>query len=121
MKRLIEFDTPDGPIWAEVDEPDDALIPTGSSSSGGATMRDSDEIATQALNKANFTFNDAIGKVKPIAEGFIHMISGLTEPPSEMTVEFSLKLSAKAGVIVTSASLDANYTVTLTWKRNTDK
>lgn len=118
MKRLVEFDTPDGPIWAEVDEPDTLDI----RSSTGITVRgDSDEPTTQAINKANFTFNDAIGKVRPIAEAFIHMVTGLTEPPSEMEVEFSLKLSAKAGVIVTSAGLDANYTVRLTWKHNDSK
>jgi Trypsin-co-occurring domain 1 len=37
--------------------------------------------------------------------------------PDEFTVEFGVKLSAKAAVVIASATTDANFKVTLKWKK----
>jgi len=36
-------------------------------------------------------------------------------------VEFGLKMSAEAGAVVAAAGAEANYKVTLTWKREQKK
>jgi hypothetical protein len=37
--------------------------------------------------------------------------------PNEIKVEFELKLSTEAGAIVAASGIEANYKVTLKWKR----
>jgi hypothetical protein len=44
-------------------------------------------------------------------------LRGLADQPDEMVVEFGIKLGAKAGVVIASADTEANFTVSLTWRR----
>jgi hypothetical protein len=109
MKRLIEFPLEDGTsIIVEVDEPETGGVVRAS--------RGSDTIA-----KAQKTFEEAMDKVKPAASTIIAKIRSLSDAPDEVEVQFGLKLSADAGAFVASASLEANYTVTLKWKKDEKK
>ena len=104
MKRLIEFDLEDGgSILVEVEEPEGAVVPAARA--GGVP------------EKARQTFEAALEKIKPAAGTIIAKLRGLSDPPDEVGVEFGLKLSAEAGAFVASAGTEANYKVTLTWKR----
>ncbi len=106
MKRLVEFPLEaGGSILVEVDEPE----PEG----GVVRVARPGEVAETARQ----TFEAALEKIRPAASAIITKLRGLSDPPDEMEVEFGLKLSAAAGVVVASASVDANYTVTLKWKR----
>ena len=67
--------------------------------------------------KATKTFDDALEQIKPAAQKIIVKLRSLTDPPDEISVEFGIKLGAKAGAIIPSADAEANYNVTLTWKR----
>jgi len=110
MKRLIEFPLENGnSILVEVDEPE----PEG----GVVKAARPGEIAA----KATQTFEAALEKVKPAAAAIISKLRDLADPPDEMEVEFGLKLSADAGAFLASAGAEANYTVTLTWKREEEK
>jgi hypothetical protein len=44
-------------------------------------------------------------------------LRALHDPPDEIEVEFGLKMSAEAGAVVAATGLEANYRVTLTWRR----
>lgn len=70
------------------------------------------------VTKANQTFDKALEKIKPAAAAVILNLKSLHEPPDEISLEFGVKLNATAGAVVASTSLDANYKVTMTWKRN---
>lgn len=110
MKRLIEFPLEDGgSILVQVDE----SAPEG----GMVKAARPGEIAA----KATQTFEAALEKVKPAAAAIISKLRDLADPPDEMEVEFGLKLSADAGAFLASAGAEANYTVTLTWKREEEK
>lgn len=115
MKHLVQFETNDGPILVEVDEPE-RLAKVGMVMRGDDDNKD--EQSNETIDKANHTFEQALDRVKPIADGFVGMVKKLVSPPDEMEVQFGLKLSAKAGVIVASAGMEANYTVTMTWKNS---
>ncbi len=105
MQQLIEFPLADGgSILVEVDAPEGGgLVPA---SRGGETVA-----------KAQQTFEAALDKVRPAAGAIITKLRALHDPPDEVEVEFGLKMSAEAGAFVAAAGVEANYKVTLTWKR----
>ena len=107
MKRLIEFRLKDGSaIMVEVDEP----------KSEGGTVRGLH--AGTVTDKAKETFETALEKIKPAAAAIITKLRDLSEAPDEIGVEFGIKLSAEAGAFVASTGAEANFKVTLIWKRN---
>jgi hypothetical protein len=110
MKRLIEFPLEGGgSVWVEVEEPDPP----------GGVVRAANP--REMMAKAGQTFEDALDKIKPAANVLIARLRGLSDPPDEMAVQFGLKLSAEAGAVVAATGAEANYTVTLTWKRGQDE
>lgn len=110
MKRLIEFPLEGGgSIVVEVDEP----APEG----GVVRVARPGEIAATAGQ----TFEAALERIKPAAGTIIAKLRSLSDAPDEVLVEFGLKLSAEAGVFVATAGVEANYKVTLKWKRESSE
>ncbi|MFQ5793665.1 MAG: CU044_2847 family protein [Candidatus Bipolaricaulia bacterium] len=104
MKHLIEFPLDGGgSIVVEVDEPEGGMVRAARPG----------EIAA----KASQTFEDALERIKPAASAIIAKLRDLSESPDEVDVEFGLKLSADLGAFIASAGAEANFNVTLTWKR----
>lgn len=105
MKRFIEFPLEDGSsIIVEVNEPEER----GSRRVARGTEEEPE--------KAPQTFEQALGKICPATEKVITTLRGLVQKPDEVEMEFGFTLNAGAGVIITSASTEANYKVTLRWK-----
>jgi len=101
MKQLVEYELEGGStIIVEVDLPE----------AGIERAARGDQII-----KAKERFGDALGHIKPVAETIFSKLGGLSA--DEIGVEFGIKLSAKAGVIIASADTEANFTVSLMWKR----
>lgn len=106
MKRLVEFPLEDGgAILAEVD----GMEPTGSRVRGGSPS----EIA----EKARQTFESSLEKIKPAAAPIIAKLRDLSDQPEQVSVEFGVKLSAEAGVVLATTGVEGNFKVTLPWKR----
>ena len=105
MKRLVEFPLEDGTtIIVEVDEPE---------TEGVVRAGRADEI----VKKVQYTFEEALNRVKPAAETIIAKLRDLSSAPDQVEVEFGLKLSAEAGAFFASASAEANFVITLSWSR----
>jgi hypothetical protein len=105
MKKLIEYQLADGsPIWVEVDEPEIGGVKPVSRSG-------------EVVEKAKQTFNEALDKVKPIAETIIDKLRNLSDSPDEVEVKFGLKMNAAAGAIIAAAGVEANYEITLKWTK----
>jgi hypothetical protein len=105
MKQLIEFPLQDGgAVLVQVDEP----LPAGVVKAARPG---------EVIKKAGQTFEQALDKIKPAASIIISRLRGLADPPDEIEVEFGLTLNAEAGAFVAAAGAEANYTVTLIWKR----
>ncbi len=105
MKQLIEFPLEDGTsIVMEVDE-----------EQAGATRvsRGPGEI----VSKAAQTFESAMDRLKPTAQTIIAKLRDIKDSPDEVGVEFSLKFSATAGLIIAGVGSDATLKVSLTWKK----
>lgn len=71
--------------------------------------------------KAHQTFEAALDKIRPAAQTIIQKPRALHDPSDEIEVEFGLKLSAQAGAFIAAAGTEANYKITLTWKREEKK
>ncbi len=103
MKRLIAFPTEDGSsIVVEVDEEPPA---------GAVRASRSDEV----VDRAQETFEAALSMVRPAAEVLVARLRDLSDQPSEVSVEFGVKLSAEAGAIIAETGAEANFRVTLSW------
>ena len=66
-------------------------------------------------------FEQALAKLKPMCAAIVRQIRDAVEPPEEIEVEFGVKLSAEAGIILTSTSGEANLKVSVTWKKQEAK
>ncbi|MHB8629614.1 MAG: CU044_2847 family protein [Aggregatilineales bacterium] len=103
-KRYVEFPlSGGGTVVVEVDEP-------GSRGSQEAGLRPG-EIA----ERAGQTFKQALDRIKPTADAILSRLHSLIQKPDEIEVEFGLKLSAEAGMVIASGAVEANYTVRLKW------
>jgi hypothetical protein len=108
MKRLVEFPTEDGgSLLVEVD--DDLRLGSGPTFRGGP--------GTMVIEKARVTYEEALENIKGAAETIISKMRTLSESPNEISVEFGIKLSADVGAILASTSAEAQFTLSLTWKR----
>src|SRR5436190_18729782 len=103
MKRLIQFPTEGGEtITVEVKDEDGQL---GHAGRGG-----------DVAQKAAETFEAAMSRLKFLTSKVVSTLPNLNDP-DELSLEFGVKLSAEAGVVIASASAEANITVKLSWKR----
>lgn len=106
MKRLVEFPLEDGSIvLIESDEPE----------AKGPIVRGIGP--REMAERAEQTFESALGRIKPVAGAVIAKLRDLSDPPEQVEIEFGIKLGAKAGAFITSADAEATFKVTLTWKR----
>jgi hypothetical protein len=111
LKRFVEFPLEDnGTIVVEVNEPEGV----------GGTQRATRE-GEKEPEKAPQTFEQALSKIRPATDKVITTLQGLVQKPDEIEMEFGFSLSAEAGVIIASASTQANYKVTLRWKGETQE
>lgn len=78
------------------------------------------EAATSLIDpaKAEQTFKDALSGVREVSGELLGMLTDLATKPEKVEVEFGVNLAVKAGVIVTSGSVDANFKVKLTWQNS---
>jgi hypothetical protein len=106
VKHFIEFPLEDGEtIVVEVDEQEER----GSRRVARGTEEEPE--------KASQTFEQALRKIHPATEKVITTLQELIQKPDEIEMEFGFSLSAGTGVIIASASTQANYRVTLRWKK----
>jgi hypothetical protein len=107
MGRLVEFGLPDGDsVLVEVAG---TQLPTVRGMDGGAVAE-----------RAQMTFQAAVGRIKPAVQGMIGQLHELSDEPDEVQIEFGLDLHAEVGAFVAQASADANFSVVLTWHKDTE-
>jgi hypothetical protein len=108
MKRLLKFPVDqNNTILIEVDEPEAASGTVRAGRPG------------EVIEQVHRTFSDTLSTIKPVAEAIVTNLRNLNDSPDEFTVQFGLKLSAGAELFIT-ASAEANFDVTLTWKHQHD-
>jgi len=107
MKHLVEIPLEEGGyIIVEVDEPE--VEGTILASRGDSII------------KVKETFEDALNKVLPVTKSVITKLRNFDKDnkPDEIEVKFGINLSTVVGAVIASASVSANFEVTLRWAEN---
>lgn len=107
MSALVEFPLEGGgTVLVRVDEAE----PQGGAVTRGLAPR---EVVTQAAE----TFESALARLQPAAAAIVAKLRDVADPPDEVEVQFGITLSAELGVIVSKAGGEANFSITLRWRR----
>jgi len=107
VKRLVEFPLEQGgSVLIEIDE-----------SPAGPVTRGLGKAYPALVEQADKTFEDATATVTPAALSLIARLRGIDDPPDEVGIEFGVQLSAQAGAFIASAAGQANFVVSMTWRR----
>jgi hypothetical protein len=107
MKRLVAFSLDQGgSVLIEVDEP-----PAGPVTRGLGKDR------TALVEEADKTFEDATAAVTPAARSLLARLRSIDDPPDEVGIVFGVQLSAQTGAFIASVAAQANFTVSMTWRR----
>ena len=107
MRKLIEFPLEaGGNVFIEVEAPPaEGMLPASPLS--------------DVPQKAQETFEAALDRVRTVAGVVLQKLKSIPEEPDEVEVEFGIKMDAAAGVILSSAGVEANFKIALTWKKAT--
>jgi hypothetical protein len=105
MTQLIEIPLKEGGI---------VIMEVERSAVGGSTRRLGISEITANVTQ---TFEDALDKIKLAAGVVITKLRELQVQPDQIGVEFGIKMSGDAKAYIASASAEANFKVTLIWKR----
>ncbi|MEK7324866.1 MAG: CU044_2847 family protein [Chloroflexota bacterium] len=85
---------------------------------GGFVRSGAGDAAKEAVEQAKQSFDASIENVRKSANLLVTKLRDLSEPPDEMDVTFRLKASGELGnIAVGKAGAEANYIVTLKWKK----
>jgi hypothetical protein len=107
VKRLVEYQLVEGgSILVEVDEPP-----------GGPVVRGIGKDRSALVEKANETFEDATAAVTPAARSLIARLQSIEDPPDEVGIQFGVQLGAQTGAYIASVAAQANFMVSMTWRR----
>lgn len=107
MRKLVEFPLEEGgSVFVEAD----AESFTGEVTRG---MR-----PRELASEAGQTLEASLARVQPAAVAIVDRLRALADAPEEIQVEFGITLSAELGAFVAKASGDANFRVSLRWKRD---
>jgi hypothetical protein len=78
-----------------------------------ATPLSLDQMAEKARDALNLAFEN----IRTLANEFGKKFIKLSETPEEMTLSFGIKIDASANAFVAKAGSEAQFQVTITWKR----
>ncbi|MCC4765123.1 hypothetical protein FXW07_00280 [Methanosarcina sp. DH1] len=67
--------------------------------------------------KATKEFDKALDEVRPVADTIIQKLKNLDSKPDNIEIEFGIKMSAEAGALIAATGIEANFRITLSWKR----
>jgi hypothetical protein len=103
MNKLIEFNVAGGTVLIESQ---DAAMGSPMRGASGDGIR---EAASRSLE-------DTLSVIRPVADAALAACKDLVTAAAAVEVEFSLKFTAKAGVVIAQASTEGSLRVKVTWK-----
>jgi Trypsin-co-occurring domain 1 len=71
----------------------------------------------EAVVKAGESLENVLGQIGPAVRGIVAQLRETADWPDEVEVEFAVKLSAGANVIITRTTGEANFRIALRWSR----
>lgn len=113
VTQLVEFPLSDGGSIVVASNAPDADASSGPVFRGGGRT-------DAVLTRAGESFESVVQRAQPAAVAVLDAVRSGPHPPAEVKVEFGLQLSADFGAVIASTAVQANFTVTLTWRRDAD-
>jgi hypothetical protein len=111
LGQLVEFPLEGGGVVVAEVEP---ALARGAAADGEVTRGFR---PGEAAQRAGESFESAFSRLQPVATTVVEKLRHAADSPDEIQVEFGVQLSADFGAVVARASGEANFKVTLTWKR----
>ena len=71
----------------------------------------------EVIAMASSSFEAALERLQPMAQALVDKLGNLAERPDEVGIEFGVKLNVDAGLVIARTSGEANFKVTLQWRR----
>jgi hypothetical protein len=71
----------------------------------------------QVVAAAAETLESALGRLRAVADAFVRVMDEVKDRPNGVTVEFGVKVSAEAGLVVAHTGGEGHFVVTLQWSR----
>ncbi|MEV0638938.1 CU044_2847 family protein [Streptomyces sp. NPDC050619] len=110
MADITEFRASDGTVLrVEVDEPPPPH--------GGEAYEPVRRAREGRRASAADTLRQAVDRVRPAAQDVLDSLRAMPQAPDRVALEFGVKLSADAGVVLARASSEAHFKVLLEWER----
>jgi hypothetical protein len=72
------------------------------------------------VRDASETLNEALARVRPAAASILRSVREMAQPPDTVTLEFGVKLTAEAGVVVARTTGEANFKITVEWSTDSN-
>jgi hypothetical protein len=104
MKRYIEYEIEEGKSAVIEIEDTKGLVPAAAP--GGV------------IAKSKQSFDQALDTIGPIAGKLLNRLKEIPKTPDQINLEFGLKLGFQTGVVIASGNGEANFKVSLTWKKD---
>lgn len=68
-----------------------------------------------AVGEAGDTLRDAVDRVRPAVQDILDSLRSIPRRPDRITLEFGVKVTAEAGVVIARTSAEAHFTVGMEW------
>lgn len=65
----------------------------------------------------SYTFAGAVGRVIPALRKIVANVRDGVQAPDELTMEVGLMIGGETGIIFAKGTVEANFTLTMTWRR----
>jgi hypothetical protein len=109
MAEVTEFRASDGSVLrVEVD---------GSEPARGDAYEPVRRRRGDAAGAAADTLRQAVDRVRPAVQDVLASLRAMPQAPDRVLLEFGVKLSADAGVVLARAATEAHFKVALEWER----
>jgi hypothetical protein len=73
--------------------------------------------AQDLVTSAGASLGEALDQLGPVVKGVVTRLREAADWPDEVEVEFAIKLSADANVIIARSSGEANFRISMRWAR----
>ena len=105
MSQLVKMDLADG---------GSVLVEVADTSTGRPVTRGGGR-TEELVTTASASLEQALDGLGPVVKGVVSRLREAADWPDEVNVEFAIKLSADANVIIAKTSGEANFKISMTW------
>jgi hypothetical protein len=76
--------------------------------------------AQDAASTVGRTLHEALAPIRPAMQTVVDQLRGGISPPDSIKLEFGIKFSADAGVVVARTATEASFSVSVEWHRSAE-